>query len=386
MLVRLCGVIASLGLVACAPQRPAPGALAPASARTTNEMRAADLAVIDAWELRRVALLRNDGDDLPTRSIALARAGAWIAFSREAYVARPHGREADDALAEAGVLMAPFERTSGDGAVRSALAADAERVSPRNWAAVVRLASTPVSVADAAALAEAEIELVRATTVPSRRLAPSVSLAGASRGSMASAVVLPTTIADSSVSPLACPAAQHIARAVRLLGEADVVQQDEARHQAMISGLLRDERLRARSLHFAVASESVGMPSAALLNGVAGALRAHPELGLVIEGYADPRGSTDENLELSGRRAAMVRDILADSGVTDERMLVRQFGERRRAGTGTTLADYARDRRVQLKFVLPDGEELPITDNTALDLQIERVVKRSAAVRRRRIR
>jgi hypothetical protein len=78
----------------------------------------------------------------------------------------------------------------------------------------------------------------------------------------------------------------------------------------------------------------------------------------------------------------MVRDILADSGVADERMLVRQFGERNRAATGTTALDYARDRRVLLKFVLQDGQELPITDDTALDLQIERVVKRSAAVRR----
>jgi outer membrane protein OmpA-like peptidoglycan-associated protein len=128
------------------------------------------------------------------------------------------------------------------------------------------------------------------------------------------------------------------------------------------------------------------MPSAALLSGVTGALRAHPELGLVIEGYADPRGGTDDNRELSGRRAIMVRDILADSGVTDERMLVRQFGESRRAASGTTVVDYARDRRVRLAFVLPDGEELPITDDSALDLQIERVVTRSAAVRRRRIR
>jgi hypothetical protein len=45
--------------------------------------------------------------------------------------------------------------------------------------------------------------------------------------------------------------------------------------------------------------------------------------------------------------------------------------------------DYARDRRVQLRFVLPDGEELPITEDAGLDLQIERIVKRSAAARRR---
>ena len=129
-------------------------------------------------------------------------------------------------------------------------------------------------------------------------------------------------------------------------------------------------------------SDAVGMPSAALLAGVAGALRAHPELSLVIEGHADPRGGDDDNRTLSGRRAVTVRDILADSGVTDDRMLVRQFGERRRAAQGTTRADFALDRRVQLKFVLPDGEELPISEERALDLQVEQVVTRSAAVRR----
>ena len=126
------------------------------------------------------------------------------------------------------------------------------------------------------------------------------------------------------------------------------------------------------------------MPSAALLNGVADALKAHPELSLVIEGHADPRGTDSSNIELSGRRAFTVRDILADSGVADERVLVRQFGERRRVATGTSVADYARDRRVRLCFVLPDGEELPIVDDSEVDLQIERAVKRSASITRRK--
>jgi outer membrane protein OmpA-like peptidoglycan-associated protein len=387
----------SLTVAACAPHRPATGALAPVSARTTNEMRAADLAAIDAWEARRVALLRNDGADLSARSIALARAGAWIAFAREAYVARPSSREADDALAEAYPLMAPYERRDAVPAGRSALAVGADRLSPDSWAKVERMAARPESVVDAALLAEAEIELVRAAAVPPRRYAPSVRLAGAPRDSktaasvpsVASAVALPSAIAESSLSSLSslsCPAAQHLARAVALLGEADVVQQGEARQLATVNRLQADERVRARHVHFSVASDFVWLPSAALLSGVAGALKAHPELSIVIEGYADPRGGTDDNRALSGRRAGMVRDLLADSGVTDERMLVRQFGKSHRASAGTTVSDYARDRRVQLKFVLPDGEELPISADSTLDLQIERVAKRSAAIRRRRVR
>jgi outer membrane protein OmpA-like peptidoglycan-associated protein len=372
----------SIALAACAPQRPAPGALAPVAGRASNQSRAADLAALEAMEAHRVSLLRNDGPDLPARSVALARAGAWLAFAREAYVERPASRDADDALAEARALMAPYEKDGSSPAHRSALATGADRVSPDNWAEVGRLASAPASVADASALAEAEIELVRATARPIQLLSPSVALAGGVREGVGSAVQLPGTISGSSTSALACVGVQHLARAVALLAEADVVQTGEARQRGEIARLQEDERVRARQVHFAVRSDAMGMPSAALLSGVAGALKAHPELSLVIEGHTDPRGGDDLNRDLSGRRAVTVRDILADSGVADDRMLVRQFGKSRRASTGTTAADYARDRRVQLRFVLPDGEELPITDDSAVDLQIERVVKRSATVAR----
>jgi outer membrane protein OmpA-like peptidoglycan-associated protein len=368
-------------LAACAPQRPAPGALAPVSARTTNQAAAADLAAIDAWEAHRVALLRNDGTDLPSRGIALARAGAWIAFAREAYVARPHTSDADDALLEARRLMAPFEKDAATGAGRSSLATAADRLSPDNWAEVDRLASRPGAVQDVALLAEAEIELVRATTAHTIMTTPGVMLAGAPSGAVPSAVELPSEISSSSVSAASCVAGRHIARAVQLLGEADVVQAEQARQLATVARLQEDERIRARSVHFALASDELGMPSAALLNGVTDALRAHPELQIVIEGHSDPRGTDMNNLELSGRRANTVRDILAEDGVAEERMLVRQFGATKRRGAGRTPADYALDRRVQLKFVLPDGEELPIVEDAAVDLQIERVLARKIAAR-----
>ena len=378
----LVAMLVAMLFAACAPQRPAPGALAPVTARRTNESRQYDFAVIDAIEARRLSLLRNDGPDLPARSVALARAGAWLAFAREAYLLHPQTNEADDALAEASTLMAPYTREIDAPGPRSALAVAADRLSPDNWAEVGRLVSKPEVVADAASLAEAEIELVRATALPLAPPTSSVVLAGASHDSIASAVVLPSVVSQTSVSPLACATGRHIARAMALLVEADMVQQGAAREHAAITALQTDDRVRQRQLHFAVKSDVVGMPSAALLNGVAGALKAHPELSLVIEGYADPRGTDDDNRMLSGRRATTVRDILADSGVTDERMLVRQFGKRNRAATGTTAVDYARDRRVRLKFVLPTGEELPIADEESVDLQIERVLKRHTPTRR----
>jgi outer membrane protein OmpA-like peptidoglycan-associated protein len=374
-----------IGAGACAPVRPAPGALAPVQARTTNEVLAADLATIDAWEARRAALLRNDGADLTTRTVTLARAGAWLAFARDAYAARPRARDADDALAEARWLIEPLERGQTVAATaplppRSTLASAADQLRPDLWAEVERLASKPAAVRDVASLADAEIELVRAAAL--RNVAPSrpqfpVRLAGASTGSSTpSEVALPTNVTEVSISSLACPQVQHVARAERLLMDADMSSEAVAERLTSSSNLPS----KARAVHFRVASDQLTAPSASLLSGVVDAMRAHPELSLVIEGHADPRGRDVSNLLLSGRRASTVRDLLASDGVDEERVMVRKFGASHRDGLGSSALDYARDRRVQLKFVLPDGLELPVT-NDAADLQIEPVKPPRAASR-----
>jgi outer membrane protein OmpA-like peptidoglycan-associated protein len=342
----------------CAPVRPAPGALAPVHARISNEVAAADLATIDAWERRRVTLLRNDGADVATRTIVLARAGAWLVFAREAYVAHPRSQDADDALAEARRLMESLSNGAAGAPMSTAptaLLASAQTQNPELWERLREQENAPAGVTHVTRLADAEIELVRAASA--RTIATS------------SLVVLPTAVTSISVSKLACAQGLHVARAEQLLRSAD-------EPLVALAGAPRPttpEALRraARTVHFALGSDVLGEPSAALLVGVADAMRDHSELTLVIEGHADPRGQDEGNLLLSGRRADGVRERLIGAGVDQNRVMVRMFGARQRSAAGTTALDYARDRRVQLKFVLPDGSELPVTEET-LDLQIER--------------
>jgi outer membrane protein OmpA-like peptidoglycan-associated protein len=339
---RLLGsTLALLTLVAaCAPVRPSPGALAPVPARTTNEILAADLATIDAWERRRVALLSNDGADLAARTVVLARAGAWLAFAREVYVERPRAPDADDALAEARRLIESASGTmtaasaAAPAATPTALLATAERLSPELWKRLRELEASPDASTRVTTLADAEIELVRAVV---------------------------------SNSSLLCAPSRHLARAGRLfMGEEAVV--------TLAGGLRLDApdelRKKARTVHFALASDMLHEPSAGLLDGVADAMREHPELSLVIEGHADPRGEDMGNVMLSGRRAERVRQLLVAGGVDENRVMVRMFGARQRNGRGTTVLDYARDRRVQLRFVRADGTELPAIEDES-DLQIE---------------
>jgi outer membrane protein OmpA-like peptidoglycan-associated protein len=62
---------------------------------------------------------------------------------------------------------------------------------------------------------------------------------------------------------------------------------------------------------------------------------------IILEGYADPRGTKDHNLTLSGERAASVRQKLIDMGVPSRRIVVTLYGE-----NGKRKANFQQDRRV----------------------------------------
>jgi len=62
---------------------------------------------------------------------------------------------------------------------------------------------------------------------------------------------------------------------------------------------------------------------------------------IILQGYADPRGTKDHNLTLSGERAAAVRQKLIDMGVPSKRIVVTLYGE-----NGPRRANFQEERRV----------------------------------------
>ncbi len=74
------------------------------------------------------------------------------------------------------------------------------------------------------------------------------------------------------------------------------------------------------------------------------------ELNLLVTGYADPKGSVEDNVELSYLRASKVKDLLVSYGVMPGRVNVEAKGE------SDLISDnyYMRvlNRRVELKFIL----------------------------------
>lgn len=86
----------------------------------------------------------------------------------------------------------------------------------------------------------------------------------------------------------------------------------------------------------------------ALLDAQAAALR-NSSAAIRLEGHADERGSREYNLALGERRAKAVADYLAIQGISRARIEVVSFGEERPVALRSNSADYALNRRVELK-------------------------------------
>ncbi len=86
---------------------------------------------------------------------------------------------------------------------------------------------------------------------------------------------------------------------------------------------------------------------------LAGILLIMPELNLRVEGHTDSTGSADYNQGLSERRAASVRDFLAQQGIEWQRMMSVGYGLTRPVADNSTRDGRAKNRRVEI--VIAEG-------------------------------
>jgi outer membrane protein OmpA-like peptidoglycan-associated protein len=91
-------------------------------------------------------------------------------------------------------------------------------------------------------------------------------------------------------------------------------------------------------------------------------LGSQPKLEVQIHGFADPRGKSEENLELSMRRAEAVRQALLDGGAAAEQIQVAAYGEDLTTALSGDIEAYAWERRVTLSIK-------PMTDSAVANAQ-----------------
>jgi len=84
-----------------------------------------------------------------------------------------------------------------------------------------------------------------------------------------------------------------------------------------------------RSVHFAFDRAAIRAGDARVLDGDARWLKSNQPYEVVIEGYADERGTKPYNVALAKRRALTVRNQLVARGVQPDRIAIVSYGEAR---------------------------------------------------------
>jgi OmpA-OmpF porin, OOP family len=117
----------------------------------------------------------------------------------------------------------------------------------------------------------------------------------------------------------------------------------------LYDALEENGRVATQGIYFASGSDQIKPESTPTLVEIAGMLKDHPDLDLLIEGHTDNVGNAAANLALSDRRAAAVRKVLVDTYKIDGNRLTTQgFGDTVPAKPNTTPEGRQQNRRVEL--------------------------------------
>ncbi len=76
----------------------------------------------------------------------------------------------------------------------------------------------------------------------------------------------------------------------------------------------------------------------------------HPKRKVLLTGNTDERGSREYNIGLGQRRSEAVANLLLASGVRKQQLIVVSYGAEKPIALGHTEADYAKNRRVELRY------------------------------------
>ena len=106
-----------------------------------------------------------------------------------------------------------------------------------------------------------------------------------------------------------------------------------------------DEALK--DVHFGPGRSDVLRADAGILDAVIGWLKENPTGSLLIEGYTDDLGTTEQNRTLGEKRAKSVMKYLVAKGFGAARITVASYGAARPVCSEKTEACRAKNRRVR---------------------------------------
>ena len=106
---------------------------------------------------------------------------------------------------------------------------------------------------------------------------------------------------------------------------------------------------RLDNINFATNSSSVlTVTSMVILDGFVDYLKDNPDMRIAIHGHTDNVGSHSDNMELSEGRAKSVNDYMILSGIQDNRLTYKGFGETKAVASNETEEGKAKNRRTEV--------------------------------------
>jgi outer membrane protein OmpA-like peptidoglycan-associated protein len=132
----------------------------------------------------------------------------------------------------------------------------------------------------------------------------------------------------------------------------DVSQQVEAAASAKSDASQVLDGLEGDVL-FRTGSAEISPQIAHQVQVLAQAVAKSPSLKIRVDGYADPRGTADDNMKLSQDRANAVRDLLLSAGLDEAVLEVNAYGKSQSSAADSD--GYALERRVRLTLQIEGG-------------------------------
>jgi len=119
----------------------------------------------------------------------------------------------------------------------------------------------------------------------------------------------------------------------------------------MLSPFRVGEKMLLANVFFEVDSWQLKQESVAELNRLSGLLKDNEKLKVEIGGYTDATGSDEHNLSLSERRALSVVDFLVGSGIRNDRLTYKGYGNASPVGDNVTPEGRKLNRRTEVQII-----------------------------------
>ena len=140
-------------------------------------------------------------------------------------------------------------------------------------------------------------------------------------------------------------------REAKIRSVGDLFSADEA--EVSVSG--NDLVIRMYGLNFPVGQAQIRPESFGLLTKLQRVLREFPTDPIEISGHTDSRGNDQVNQALSERRADAVRQyLIANMALPEVQISSIGYGENQPLASNETTAGRAKNRRIDVRIVLPE--------------------------------